>query len=307
MTINWKGVIPAITTSFNKDYSIDHTFLAEHCRWLVDAGCLGLVPFGSLGEGATLSFDEKIAVLETALNAVGERVPLIPGIASLSTAEAVRLAQAAESAGCHGLMVLPPYVYSTDWREMKAHVETVIRATTLPILLYNNPPAYKTDFLPEQVAELAQENTNLVAIKESSSDVRRVTAIRALIGERLEILVGVDDAIVEGIQAGAVGWIAGLVNAFPRESVELFRLARQVSEGQGDRARLDALYAWFLPLLRMDTVPKFVQLIKLAQEMVGMGSARVRAPRLELHGSELENARSVIQHALEYRANLGVS
>lgn len=299
MNVNWKGVIPAITTSFNQDYSIDHTFLREHCRWLIDAGCVGLVPLGSLGEGATLSFAEKIALLETVLEAVGERVPIIPGIASLSTAEAVRLAQSAETAGCSGLMVLPPYVYSTDWREMKAHVEAVIRATALPILLYNNPPAYKTDFLPEQIAELAREHANLEAVKESSTDVRRVTAIRALLGERLEVLMGVDDCIVEGIQAGAVGWIAGLVNAFPRESVELFQLATQVRAGLGDRAKLEALYTWFLPLLRMDTVPKFVQLIKLAQEMVGMGNARVRAPRLELTGVELAEAMQVIQHALK--------
>ncbi|GCE09384.1 dihydrodipicolinate synthase family protein [Dictyobacter aurantiacus] len=307
MTINWSGVIPAITTSFNQDYSIDFAFFGEHCRWLADAGCLGLVPCGSLGESATLSTEEKIALIETALHAVGERVPIIPGIASLSTAEAVWLAQAAESAGCHGLMVLPPYVYSTDWREMKAHVEVVMRATNLPILLYNNPPAYKTDFLPEQIAELAQEHTNLVAIKESSSDVRRVTAIRALLGERLEILVGVDDEIVEGIQAGAAGWIAGLVNAFPRESIALFQLAKQVRAGQGDHAQLDALYSWFLPLLRMDTVPKFVQLIKLAQQMVGMGNARVRAPRLELHGAELENAHEIIRYALEHRPGLDIA
>jgi len=301
MSIHWRGVIPAITTSFNQDYSVDHVFLSEHCHWLVEAGCTGLVPLGSLGEGATLSFAEKIAILETIRAAVGTRVPIIPGIASLSTAEAVRLAQAAEAAGCNGLMVLPPYVYSTDWREMKAHVETVIRATSLPILLYNNPPAYKTDFLPEQIVELAQENANLEAVKESSTDARRVTAIRALLGERLEVLMGVDDCIVEGIQAGAVGWIAGLVNAFPHESVELFQLATQVRAGQGERARLEALYTWFLPLLRMDTVPKFVQLIKLAQEMVGMGNARVRAPRLELAGAELATARTVIQEALAGR------
>lgn len=296
MHINWKGVIPAITTSFNPDYSIDHAFFARHCRWLVDAGCAGLVPLGSLGEGATLNFEEKVAVLETTLEAVGERVPVLPGIAALSTAEAIKLARAAESAGCSGLMVLPPYVYSTDWREMKAHVEAVIRATSLPVMLYNNPPAYKTDFLPAQIVELAGENTNLVAVKESSADVRRVTALRALLGERLEILVGVDDCIVEGVQAGAVGWIAGLVNAFPAESVRLFELARQ-----GDAQQLTALYSWFLPLLRMDTVPKFVQLIKLAQEMAGMGSARVRAPRLELAGQELAEAREIIQHALDMR------
>ncbi len=305
MTINWRGVIPAMTTKFTEDGRIDHAFFAEHCRWLVDAGCIGLVPLGSLGESGTLSFEEKVAVLETAVTAVGDRVPIIPGIAALSTADAVRLAQAAETAGCGGVMALPPYVYSTDWREMKAHVTAIIQSVDLPVMLYNNPVAYGTDFLPAQIAELAREHATLVAVKESSTDVRRVTAIRALVGDRLEILVGVDDGIVEGVQAGAIGWIAGLVNAFPRESVALFDLAVQVREGRGDRARLDALYTWFLPLLRLDTVPTFVQLIKLAQEMVGMGSARVRAPRLELVGDELEDARRVIRHALEHRPKIG--
>lgn len=306
MKINWRGVIPAITTRFNADYSIDYAFFAEHCRWQIDAGCIGLVPLGSLGEGATLSFEEKVALLETAVNAVGNRVPIIPGIAALSTAEAVRLAQAAEAMGCSGVMVLPPYVYSTDWREMKAHVATIIGSTKLPTMLYNNPVSYKTDFLPAHIAELAQEFPNLEAVKESSADVRRVTALRALLNEHLEILVGVDDLIVEGIQAGAVGWIAGLVNAFPHESVALFNLARQVREGNADRTQLDALYAWLLPLLRMDTIPKFVQLIKLAQEMVGMGSARVRPPRLELTGDELTEARQIIQHSLENKPDISL-
>ncbi|KAB8139932.1 dihydrodipicolinate synthase family protein [Chloroflexia bacterium SDU3-3] len=303
MTINWHGVIPAITTPFNADLSIDHGFFAEHCRWQIDSGCVGLVPLGSLGEGATLSFDEKLVLLATAAKAVGDRAPIIPGIAALSTAEAVRLAQAAQAAGCAGLMVLPPYVYASDWREMKAHVAAVIRATELPVMLYNNPVAYKTDFTPEQIAELAAELPNMVAVKESSTDVRRVTAIRALLGDRLNILVGVDDAIVEGVQAGAIGWIAGLVNAFPVESVAVHRLAIQAKAG-GDRAQLDALYRWFLPMLRMDTVLKFVQLIKLAQELAGVGSARVRPPRLEVVGAELEEARAVILHALETRPAL---
>ena len=304
MNINWRGVIPAITTRFNEDYSVDYTFFAEHCRWLVNAGCIGLVPLGSLGEGATLSFEEKVKLLETAVEAVGNRVPIIPGIASLSTAEAVRLAQAAAAAGCSGLMVLPPYVYSTDWREMKAHVVTVIESTTLPVMLYNNPISYKTDFLPPQIAELAQEHPNLAAVKESSSDIRRITALRALLGDRLELLIGVDDGIVEAVQVGAVGWIAGLVNAFPEESVALHHLARQLHAGNGDRGQIEKLYNWFLPLLRMDTVPKFVQLIKLAQEMVGMGNARVRPPRLELIGEEFEIARRAIQHAVDHRPTL---
>jgi 4-hydroxy-tetrahydrodipicolinate synthase len=296
MTINWRGVLPAITTPFNPHGSVDHAFLAEHARWLIAEGCLGLVPLGSLGEGATLSFEEKRAVLDTVIGALNGRAPVIAGIAALSTPDAVRLAQMAEVAGCEGLMVLPPYVYSTDWREMKAHVAAVIGATRLSCMLYNNPIAYRTDFKPEQIAELAREHANLHAVKESAGDVRRVTAIRHLLGDRLEVLVGVDDMIVEGIAAGAVGWIAGLVNALPRESVRLFELAHG---GKWDEA--DALYRWFLPLLELDTVPKFVQLIKLAQERVGRGSARVRAPRLELQGAELEQAERVIAAALAHR------
>ncbi len=307
MKVNWRGVLPAITTKFNQDGSVDHDFFAEHCRWMIDAGCVGLVPLGSLGEGATLTFEEKTAVLKTAITAVGDRAPIVPGIAALSTGDAVRLAQMAESVGCSGVMVLPPYAYSTDWREMKAHVDAVISSVNLPVMLYNNPPAYRTDFLPEQIAELARDHKNLAAVKESSTDVRRVRAIRALIGDRLEILIGVDDGIVEAVQAGAVGWIAGLVNAFPRESVDLYNLAMQTRDGKGDRSALEELYAWFLPLLRLDTVPKFVQLIKLAQEMVGMGSAQVRGPRLELVGAELEEAKAVIQYALTHRPAVAVA
>jgi 4-hydroxy-tetrahydrodipicolinate synthase len=196
-------------------------------------------------------------------------------------------------------MVLPPYVYSTDWREMKAHVAAVLRATALPCMLYNNPVAYGTDFLPEHIAELAAEFANLRAVKESSTDVRRLTAIRALVGDRLELLVGVDDAIVEGVAAGAVGWIAGLVNAFPAESVALFRAARE-----GRHAEVEALYRWFLPLLRMDTVPKFVQLIKLAQEKVGRGSSRTRPPRLALDGEERRTAERALDQALAARPRI---
>jgi 4-hydroxy-tetrahydrodipicolinate synthase len=294
--VDWRGVLPAITTPFDADLQVDHAFLAEHARWMVDQGCVGVVPGGSLGEAATLAFDEKVAVVRTLVGALDGRAPVIPGVAALATAEAVRFARAVEAVGARGLMVLPPYVYSTDWREMKAHVAAVLEATSLPCMLYNNPVAYTTDFTPEQVAELAAEHPNLVAIKESSTDVRRVTALRALIGERLEILVGVDDAIVEGIAAGAVGWVAGLVNAFPAESVALFELARQ-----GRTEEAFALYRWFLPLLRLDTVPKFVQLIKLVQERVGRGNARVRPPRLELSGEERAEAERVIAVALAAR------
>jgi len=289
----WRGVIPAITTPFTADGQVDHAFLAEHARTLIDNGCTGIVPLGSLGEAATLSFEEKLAIIRTLVKALDGRAPVIPGIAALSTDEAVRLAREAKALGAAGLMVLPPYVYSTDWREMGAHLRAVIAATDLPCMLYNNPIAYKTDFSPEQIGELAREFPNVQAVKESSGDVRRFAALRSLLGNRLELLVGMDDAIVEGVAMGARGWIAGLVNAYPKESVKLFELAR---DGGADAAA--ELYAWFLPLLRLDTVPKFVQLIKLVQEKVGLGNERVRAPRLVMAGAERDAAMRVIDHAI---------
>lgn len=297
--MNWTGVLPAITTNLRANGAVDHPALAKHCRWMIDSGCAGIVCCGSLGEAATLSFAEKVAVATTCVKAVGKRAPVVLGIASLSTAEAVALARAAAKAGCQGLMVLPPYIYSTDWREMKAHLAAILTATKLSCMLYNNPPAYKTDFLPAQITELAREFPTLHAVKESSGDARRVTAIRALIGERLTLLVGMDDAIVEGIAMGAQGWIAGLVNAFPRESVALFNAARE-----GDTARAQELYRWFLPLLRLDTVPKFVQFIKWVQAQEGRGTATVRGPRLPLVGDELALVRKIHATAAAKRPRL---
>ncbi len=296
--MNWKGVIPAMTTAFKANYSVDYAFVARHARWMVNEGCSGVVALGSLGESATLRFEEKVQILKTCVKALDGK-PVVAGIASLATAEGVELARAAARAGCAGLMVLPPYVYTSDWREMKAHVEAVIRATKLPCMLYNNPVSYKTDFLPTQIQELAQENDNLEAVKESSADVRRVTALKALCGDRLALFVGVDDLIVEGIRAGAVGWIAGLVNAFPRESVALFECAMR-----GERKMAEELYRWFLPLLRMDTVNKFVQLIKLVQQETGMGNERVRGPRLVLTGAERKAALDTLKQALAKRPKI---
>ena len=249
----WRGVIPAITTPFTVDDKVDHDFLGHHARRMLDAGCTGIVPLGSLGEAATLSFDEKLDVMRTLVDACKGRAPVIPGIAAMSTPEAVRLAKAAEQIGCAGMMVLPPYVYSTDWREMGAHMRSVIDATSLPCMLYNNPIAYKTDFSAVQMAELAN------------------------------------------VAMGANGWIAGLVNAFPEESVRLFELARD-----GGYAAAADLYQWFLPMLRLDTVPKFVQLIKLAQQCVDLGSERVRAPRLVVDGAERAAALAVIEQAIAH-------
>ena len=294
--MKWKGVLPAITTCFKAGSEIDHAFMTAHSQWLVENGCTGVVVLGSLGEGATLNFDEKIGLMKNCANALNGHGSVVAAISSLTTAESVALAKAAHAAGCDGLMVLPPYVYRGDWREMKTHVAAVFRATPLPCMLYNNPIAYGTDFLPEQVAELAEEFNNFQAVKESSADVRRVSAIRALIGDRLAVFVGVDDAILEAISVGAVGWIAGLANALPRESVDLFEYGMS-----GKSAEAFELYRWFLPLLRLDTVPKFVQLIKLVQEELGIGNADVRPPKLRITGEELRATKELIRQAVRTR------
>ena len=293
----WKGVMPAMTTAFNPDLSLDHASIAKRAKWMIASGCTGIVALGSLGEAAAMSNAEKKAVLETIRAAVD--APLVAGISGLSTAETVALAKTASEIGCDGLMVLPPYVYRGDWREMKAHISAVFRATQHSCMLYNNPIAYGTDFTPEQIVELATEHGNFMAVKESSGDVRRVTAIRSLLGDRLAVFVGVDDEIVEAIAAGATGWIAGLVNAFPQESVALFDLAKA-----GRWTEAFKLYRWFLPLLRLDTVPKFVQLIKLAEARAGVGTATVRPPRLELVGEELESIIRLIDNAIEHRPSV---
>jgi 1-pyrroline-4-hydroxy-2-carboxylate deaminase len=302
--MNWKGVMPAITTSFTEDLRVDHKFMARHCRWLLENGCTGIVPLGSLGEGATLSWEEKLEVLRNCVDAVHSHSggPVVASISALATSEAVALAKAAADRGCDALMVLPPFVYQGCWREMKAHVAAVFEATPLSCMLYNNPVAYGTDFVPEQIQELATEHSNFEAVKESSADARRVSAIRALLGHRLEIAVGVDDSILEAIGVGATGWIAGLANALPCESVDLFNFGIN-----GESEKAFELYRWFLPLLRMDTTQNFVQLIKLVQAEMGIGNARVRPPRLELVGQELEQTKEIIHDALQARLQAPVS
>jgi 4-hydroxy-tetrahydrodipicolinate synthase len=294
--MKFAGVMPAMTTAFDKDLNVDYAFVARHAQWLIENGCTGIVCLGSLGEAPTLRFEEKIEILKAVVAALCGKAPVVAAVSALSTAEAVGLAKSAHAVGCSGLMILPPYVYKGDWRENKAHVAAILRATPLPGMLYNNPVSYGVDYLPEQIAELADEFSNLAAVKESSTDVRRVTAIRALIGNRLALCVGVDDAIVEGIAAGAVGWIAGLVNAFPRESVDLFNFA-----AAGKAQEAFELYRWFLPLLRMDTVPKFIQLIKQVQQEAGIGLAHVRPPKLEVVDEELAATRAAFQFAQQHR------
>ncbi len=295
MSIEWKGVMPATLTQFNADLSIDHALMAEHGKWLVENGCTAIVAHGSLGEGATLSFAEKVSLQKMYVEATPD-TPIIPGIASLSTKEAVDLAKAARDNGCRGLMVLPPYLYASDWREMKAHMSAVISATDLPCIIYNNPVAYKTDFTPAHIKELADELPNVESVKESSTDARRIAGIREVCGDRLALGVGVDDCALEGAAMGAKFWITGVGGAFPKHNVKLWELG---TTGRIEEAM--SIYTWMLPMLRMDTVVKFVQLIKLQQTLASggkLGNNRVRPPRLELEGKELAEATAVIEQAL---------
>lgn len=296
--MTWSGVWPALTTPFDPSLEVDVPFLEGHVRWLFERGCSGVVALGSLGEAAALTSEEKERVVAAAVRTAG-RMPVLVGISAYSTADAVRLARAAEGWGARGLMVLPPYVYRGDAREVRAHFSQVFRATQLPCMLYNNPIAYGTDVVPDDVEALAREHPNLVAVKESSGDVRRITDLGFRLGPLVDRFVGIDDQILEGMAAGATGWIAGLANALPRESVDLFDAVRA-----GRQEEALARYRWFLPLLRLDADPKFVQLIKLVQHEVGMGSLRVRAPRLELHGEELGRAERLIRAALSNRPDV---
>ncbi|MFV8754214.1 dihydrodipicolinate synthase family protein [Nannocystaceae bacterium ST9] len=300
--MQFRGVLPAITTPFTLAGSIDHEFLARHATWLIDHGATGIVALGSLGEGATLEHDEKLALLRTLVDTLGSRAPVVAAISALSTARAIELARAAEAIGCRGLMVLPPYVHAGAWPETRAHLRAVIGACELPCMLYNNPVAYGCDLRPEQLAELAELEPRVVAVKESGGDVRRMTALRVRVGDRLDLLAGLDDMVVEATRMGADGWVAGLVCALPAESIALYELARA---GRLDEAL--ALYRWFLPLLRLDTTPVFVQQIKLVQQELGMGSERVRAPRQVLAGAEREATLALIRERLATRPALGAA
>jgi 1-pyrroline-4-hydroxy-2-carboxylate deaminase len=291
---DWAGIFPAITTAFQADLSIDYRAFVAQAQWMVKSGCQGIVALGSLGEAPALTREEKIEIVKNLRQSLDAKAPVIAGIAALSTAEAVWLAKDAQGAGADGLMVLPPQLYRSDWRETQAHLSAIFNATSLSCMLYNNPVAYGTDITPEQMVELRSRHENFHAVKESSGDLRRITSLRYLTGSSLAIFVGVDDVVVESVAAGAIGWVAGLVNAFPEESVRLFQLAKG-----GPSEELDSLYAWLLPLLRLDTVPKFVQLIKLVQQECGGPPARVRPPRLELTATEREEVIALTRRNLQ--------
>ena len=295
---DWRGVFPALTTQFTAADALDFDAMARHLAFQLDAGVHGLVILGSLGENATLGSEEKRELMSFFAREAAGRVPVLAGIAESGQREACAMAQAAAEAGCDGLMLLPPMRYASDRRETLGYLRRVAQAGELPVMLYNNPVAYGTDLEPGDLAELS-DVSSFVAIKESSADTRRIPDIRRLAGDRFALFCGVDDLALESFMLGAVGWVAGLVVAFPRESVRLWELAMA---GRWDEAR--RLYDWFLPLLHLDCGPKFVQQIKLVQARMGHGHARVRAPRLALNEAEASAVEAVLERALAGRPEL---
>jgi 4-hydroxy-tetrahydrodipicolinate synthase len=295
---SWEGVFPAVTTQLHKDQSLDLESTARHIEVLLDSGVAGLVMLGSLGENQQLLPDEKRKVMASAIEAARGRVPVLSGVIENSTGGAIAYARDMEKMRADGLMLLPAMVYKADARETVAHYRAVAAATALPIICYNNPLAYTVDITPEMFAELADVK-NFVAIKESSGDVRRVTDLRNLTGERYLLFCGIDDLLLESVLLGATGWIAGMGLAFPAENQHLWDLA---IAGEYEAAR--RIYAWFTPLLHLDTPVKFVQYIKLAIQEAGLGAEWVRAPRLPLVGEERERVLGIIHRGLETRPKI---
>jgi 4-hydroxy-tetrahydrodipicolinate synthase len=294
----WQGVFPATTTQFGRDESLDVGATQKVVNALIEDGVDGIICMGTVGENCSLTAQEKRSVLAAVKEVTAGRVPVLSGVAEYTTSLAAQFAKDAERAGIDGLMVLPAMVYKSNRRETIAHFRAVAAATALPIMIYNNPISYGVDVTVDMWADLADVR-NIVAIKESSEDTRRIVDVQREYGDRFVLFAGVDDIVLESLMLGAQGWVSGLTNAFPRESVALFSLARA-----GRYAEAGELYRWFMPLLHLDTVPTLVQCIKLAEQLVGRGSEMVRAPRLRLEGEERAHVERVVKEALASRPRL---
>lgn len=296
--MNWKGVFPAVTTKFHADGSLDMDLFFKNIDFQVDSGVHGIILGGTLGESSVLSQEEKITLTGDTVNYLGGKVPVILNIAEGATQDALFWAAKAKELGASGLMILPPMRYAADAREVVAYFKTVANSTDLPIMIYNNPVDYKTLVTIDMFAELA-ECENIQAIKESTRDISNVTRMKNRFGDRFKLLCGVDTLAMEELVMGADGWVAGLVCAFPKETVAIFNL---VNAGKYEDAR--EIYRWFLPLLELDIHPKLVQYIKLAEQHCGIGSEHVRAPRLTLIGEERARVEKIITEGIAKRPNL---
>ena len=295
---DWSGVFPAVTTQFKKDQSLDLNATAKHIEVLIKSGVTGLIMLGSLGENTTLEPDEKIKVMEMAVKTASGRVPVLSGVAETTTAAACRYVRALEKTGVAGFMVMPALIYKADSYEALAHFRAVSKSTGLPWMLYNNPLAYYVDVSTSMLNELASLK-NLVAIKESCGNTRRITDIHNEVGSRYAIFTGVDDLALESAIVGIDGWVAGTGVAFPDENQYFWELTQA---GKWHEAR--ELYRWYTPLLHLDVHLKFVQYIKLAIQEAGLGKEWVRAPRLPLVGEERKQVLKIIHDGLDKRPKL---
>jgi 4-hydroxy-tetrahydrodipicolinate synthase len=296
--VNWTGVFPAVTTQFREDFSLDIEATQRVIEGLLRDGVSGLIVCGTVGENCSLSRAEKVSIMAAAKEVVRGRVPLIAGIAEFTTEFAAETAREARKVGVDGIMVMPALVYSAKPHETIAHFEGVARATDLPIMVYNNPPIYRNDVTPEILTALAGAET-IVAFKDSSGDTRRFIDVRNRVGDRFTLFAGLDDVIVESVMVGAVGWVSGLSNAFPREGETLFRLALA-----GRYAEAMPLYQWFMPLLHLDARPDLVQCIKLCEHIMGRGRHVTRPPRLALTPEERAEVEILMERALANRPRL---
>jgi 1-pyrroline-4-hydroxy-2-carboxylate deaminase len=298
MQVNWRGVFPAITTQFHDDQSLNIEGTARHLETMIQAGIHGVGLLGSVGENTAHEYGEKLTVVKEMLRVAKGRIPVLTGVAEYTTALACRYAKDVEKLGIDGLMVLPGMVYKSDLRESITHFRSIAASTGRPIMIYNNPVSYGVDVPPEGFLQLTDVE-NIVAIKESSENVRRITDLVNAVGDRFILFAGVDDLVLESVMLGAQGWISGLVNAFPHENRALWDLA---AAGRWEEAR--ALYRWYTPLLHLDTKVKLVQYIKLAMAETGLGSEMTRAPKLPLVGAEREEILKIIRDAIARRPAL---
>jgi 4-hydroxy-tetrahydrodipicolinate synthase len=296
--VNWSGVFPAVTTQFNSDFSIDYEGTHKVISGLVRDGVSGLVICGTVGENTSLSTEEKISLVELAKDAAAGRVPVISGVAEFTSANASKVAKEVQRVGADGIMLMPALVYSSKPFETAAHFRSVAASIDLPVMVYNNPPIYKNDVTPDILISLA-DCDNVVCFKDSSGDTRRFIDVRNEVGDRFVLFAGLDDVVLESIAVGAVGWVSGMSNAFPKEGETLFRLAR---DGRFKEAM--PIYEWFMPLLHLDARPDLVQCIKLCEELMGRGSALTRPPRLGLLDHERSEVEALIKTALANRPAL---
>jgi 4-hydroxy-tetrahydrodipicolinate synthase len=296
--INWNGVFPALTTKFTSNEELDLDLYLKNLKSQIDAGVNGIILGGTLGEASVLEEFEKEKLVKLTLEIVGGKIPVILNIAEGSTKEAIRQAKLAKEWGAQGLMMLPPMRYKPDHREIVQFFKDVADSTDLPIMIYNNPVDYKNEVTLEMFEELIS-CSNIEAIKESTRDISNVTRLKNKFGDRLKVLCGVDTLAMEELVMGADGWVAGLVCAFPNETVTIFKLIQQ-----NRAAEALPIYRWFLPLLELDIHPKLVQYIKLAEVAEGIGSEYVRRPRLTLIGEERTQVLKIINDALAIRPNL---